>query len=567
MSANNAIAIASFHCPSSPEYAKTFAGHLPVRPPENENHGMRNFHLAGRSTVHAHNAMVATSHPLAALTAIEVLKAGGTAADATVAACALLGVIEPQSTGIGGDCFALIQPKSDGKIVSYNGSGRAPKAATVEWYLERNMHAIPTTGAHSVTIPGAVDAWATILRDHGRLGFDTVLQPAIKAAEDGYVVAPRVAFDWQGSLDKLRAGTNTQRYLLPHGAAPVAGDVIRQPELGRTLRAVASHGRDGFYAGAVAQDMVETLQSIGGLHTLEDFAAHTTQTTAPIGTSYKGHEVWQCPPNGPGITMLVMLNILSHFDLTKYPTMSVERFHLEAEAARIAYLMREQDIGDPAYVGVDIERILSKQFAADYARKIRMDALIDLPKVSPPINPSTVYITVVDRDRNVCSLINSVAHSFGSAVVSNETGVLLQNRGAGFRVEPGHPNCIAPGKRPLHTIIPGLMTKNGRTNLSFGVMGGQYQPVGQSRVVTNVLDYGLDVQEAIDQPRGLHYEGVYQLEDGVPAAIVEGLKKIGHQTTGVVGPLGGGQAIWIDWDRGTLTGGSDPRKDGCALGY
>lgn len=528
---------------------------------------MRNFHLAGRSTVHAQNAMVATSHPLAALTAIEVLKAGGTAADAAVAACALLGVIEPQSTGIGGDCFALIQPRGEGKIVSYNGSGRAPKAATAQWYLDRKMQAIPTTGAHSVTIPGSVDAWATILRDHGRLGFDTVLQPAIKAAEDGYVVAPRIAFDWHNALDKLRAGTNTPRYLLPHGAAPVAGDVIRQPELGRTLRAIASHGRDGFYAGAVAQDMVETLQSIGGLHTLEDFAAHSTETTAPIGTSYKGHEVWQCPPNGPGITMLLMLNILSHFDLTKYPPMSVERFHLEAEAARIAYLMREQDIGDPAYVGVDIERILSKEFAAGYAKKIRMDALIDLPKVSPPINPSTVYISVVDRDRNVCSFINSVAHSFGSAVVSNTTGVLLQNRGAGFRVEPGHPNCIAPGKRPLHTIIPGLMTGNGRTKMSFGVMGGQYQPVGQSRVVTNVLDYGLDVQEAIDQPRGLHYEGVYQLEDGVPAEIVEGLKKIGHQTTGIVGPLGGGQAIWIDWEKGTLTGGSDPRKDGCALGY
>lgn len=528
---------------------------------------MRNFHLAGRSTVHAQNAMVATSHPLAALTAIEVMKAGGTAADAAVAACALLGVIEPQSTGIGGDCFALIQPRGEGRITSYNGSGRAPKAATAQWYLEHEMNAIPTTGAHAVTIPGAIDAWATILRDHGRLGFDTVLQPAIKAAEDGYVVAPRIAFDWHNSLDKLRAGTNTQRYLLPHGAAPVTGDVIRQPELGRTLRAIASHGRDGFYVGTVAQDMVETLQSIGGLHTLEDFAAHTTETTAPIGTSYKGHDVWQCPPNGPGITMLVMLNILSHFDLTKYPTMSVERFHLEAEAARIAYLMREQDIGDTAYVGVDIERILSKEFAAGYARKIRMDALIDLPKVSPPINPSTVYITVVDRDRNVCSFINSVAHSFGSAVMSNKTGVLLQNRGAGFRVEPGHPNCIAPGKRPLHTIIPGLMTRNGRTNMSFGVMGGQYQPVGQSRVVTNILDYGLDVQEAIDQPRGLHYEGVYQLEDGVPAEIVEGLKKIGHQTTSIAAPLGGGQAIWIDWDRGTLTGGSDPRKDGCALGY
>jgi gamma-glutamyltranspeptidase/glutathione hydrolase len=524
---------------------------------------MRNFHLAGRSTVHAQNAMVATSHPLGALTAIEVLKSGGTAADAAVAACALLGVIEPQSTGIGGDCFALIQPKGEGKIVSYNGSGRAPKAATADWYIEHKMHAIPTTGAHSVSIPGAIDAWETILSDHGKLGLDTLLQPAIKAAEEGYIVAPRIAFDWKNGLEKLRSGTNTPRYLLPHGNAPVAGDVIRQPELGQTLRTVAKHGRDGFYKGAVAEDIVETLRGLGGLHTLEDFAAHTTETTTPIGTIYKGHDVWQCPPNGPGITMLVMLNVLSHFDLT----MSIERFHLEAEAARIAYLMREQDIGDPAYVDVDVNYILSKEFAEGYAKKIRMDRLLELPKVSPPINPSTAYISVIDKDRNVCSFINSIAHSFGSAVVSNKTGVLLQNRGAGFRVEPGHPNCIQPGKRPLHTIIPSLTTINGRAKMSFGVMGGQYQPVGQTRVLTNMLDYGLDVQEAIDQPRGLHYEGVYQLEDGVPKEIVEGLQKIGHKTTSIVAPLGGAQAIWIDWDKGTLTGGSEPRKDGCALGY
>src|SRR6202162_1713588 len=528
---------------------------------------MSNFHLAGRSTVHAQNAMVATSHPLAALTAIEVMRAGGTAADAAVAACALLGVIEPQSTGIGGDCCALVQPRGEGKIVAYNGWGRAPMAATAEWYLDHDIKAIPLTSAHAVSIPGAVDAWTVILRDHGKLGLDTLLQPAIKAAEEGYIVAPRNAFDWKNQFEKLKKGTNAERYLLPHGKAPVAGDVIHQPELGRTLRAIAKDGRDAFYKGAIAEDMVETLRGIGGLHTTDDFAAHTTETTTPIGTVYKDHDVWQCPPNGPGITMLVMLNILSRFDLTKFPAMSVERFHLEAEAARIAYMMREQHIGDPAQVNVDVKRILTPEFAEEYAGKIRMDRMLDLPAVTPPMNPSTVYITVVDRDRNVCSFINSIAHAFGSAIVSNKTGILLQNRAGGFRVQPGHPNCIGPGKRPLHTIIPSLVTKAGRAVMPFGVMGGQYQPVGQTHVLTNMLDYGCDVQEAIDMPRGLHYEGVYQLEDGVPAAIVEGLKKIGHKTTSVVGPLGGGQAIWIDWDKGTLTGGSDPRKDGCALGY
>src|SRR3981081_352903 len=475
--------------------------------------------------------------------------------------------MEPQSAGIGGVCSARVQPRGEGKIVAYNGSGRAPMAAEASWYLERNIRAVPLTSAHAVSIPGAGDAWATILRDHGKLGLDTLLQPAIKAAEEGYVVAPRIAFDWKNQFEKLKKGTNTERYLLPHGKPAVAGDVIRQPELGQTLRAIAKDGRDAFYKGAIAEDMVATLRGIGGLHTLDDFAGHTTETTAPIGTLYKDHDVWQCPTNGPGITMLVMLNILSRFDLTKFPALSIERFHLEAEAARIAYMMREQHVGDPAYVNVDVARILTEEFAEEYGSKIRMDRLLDRPNVSPPMNPSTIYITVVDKDRNVCSFINSVAHSFGSAIVSNKTGDLLQNRAGGFRIQPGHPNCIAPGKRPLHTIIPGLATKNGRAVMPFGVMGGQYQPVGQCHVLTNILDYGCDVQEAIDMPRGLHYEGVYQLWDGIPADIVEGLKKLGHKTTSVVGPLGGGQAIWIDWDKGTLSGGSDPRKDGCALGY
>src|SRR5216110_871175 len=324
---------------------------------------MRNFHLPGRSTVHALNAMVATSHPLAALTAIEVLRAGGTAAAAAVAACAVLGVIEPQSTGIGGDCFALIQPKGEGKITAYNGSGRAPMAAKAEWYLENKIHSVPLTSAHAVSIPGAIDAWTVILRDHGKFGLDRLLQPAIDAAEQGYVVAPRIAFDWKNQFEKLKNGTNTERYLLPHGKPAAAGDVIHQPELGKTLRAIAKNGRDAFYTGEIAADMVETLRGIGGLHTLEDFAAHSTETTSPIGTMYREHDAWQCPPNGPGITILVMLNILSRFDLTTFPALSVERFHLEAEAARIAYMMREQHIGDPAFVNVDVARILTPEFA------------------------------------------------------------------------------------------------------------------------------------------------------------------------------------------------------------
>src|SRR5258708_9649858 len=267
---------------------------------------MRNFHFAGGSTVHAQNAMVATSHPAAALVAVDVMRAGGTAADAAVAASALRAVIEPQSTGIGGDCFALIQPKGEGKLVAYNGSGRAPAAATAEWYLERKINSVPLTSAHAVSIPGAIDAWDTILRDHGKMGLDTLLQPAIKAAEEGYIVAPRIAFDWKNGFDKLKNGTNTERYLLPHGKPAVAGDVIHQPELGKTLRAIAKGGRDAFYTGAIAEDMVETLRGIGGLHTLEDFATHTTETTAPIATINKSPAPSRCPPNMSGPPPRVM---------------------------------------------------------------------------------------------------------------------------------------------------------------------------------------------------------------------------------------------------------------------
>src|SRR5262249_8294304 len=318
-------------------------------------------------------AMVATPTPLAAVGGVDGLGAGGRAADAAVAACALLGVIEPQSTGIGGDCFALLQKGGEGKISAYNGSGRAPMAAKAEWYLERKIHAVPITSAHAVSIPGAIDAWEVILRDHGKFGLDRLLQPAIDAAEQGYVVSPRNAFDWKNQFEKLKNGTNTVRYLLPSGKPAVAGDVIHQPELGKTLRAIASKGRDAFYKGEIAEDMVETLRGIGGLHTVEDFARHTTETTVPIGTDYKGYEAWQCPPNGPGITMLVMLNILARFDLKKYAPLSIERFHIEVEAARIAYMMREQFIGDPQQVDVDVARILAKNFAEEHVSKIRMD--------------------------------------------------------------------------------------------------------------------------------------------------------------------------------------------------
>jgi gamma-glutamyltranspeptidase/glutathione hydrolase len=354
---------------------------------------------------------------------------------------------------------------------------------------------------------------------------------------------------------------------LPNDSAPNVGDIVRQPQLAETLRSIAAHGRDGFYRGHVAEDIVATLRTAGGLHDLPDFADNATEVVTPIRTQYRAHEIWQCPPNGPGITALMMLNVLEGYDLSVFSPLSVERLHLEAEAARHAYLARERHVGDPRFVEVDIAKLLSPTFSDQIRQQIALDRVSDLPPAAAPMHPSTVYLCVVDRDRNACSLVNSVAYAFGSAIASAKTGVLLQNRGAGFRIESGHPNCIAPGKRPLHTLLAGLGTRRGRAVMPFGVMGGQFQPTGQVHVLTNVLDYGMDVQQALDLPRGFHLDGIYQLETGISDEVMSGLRQLGHTVARPNEPHGGGQAIWIDWDRGVLVGGSDPRKDGCALGY
>ena len=528
---------------------------------------MRDFQSPGRSTVHSLNGMAATSHPMASLAAIDMLRAGGTAADAAVAAAALLGVIEPQSTGIGGDAFALYTTGSTNRMIAYNGSGRAPLRATAEWYLDRGIRTIPLTGPHAVTVPGAVDMWATLLEQNGRKGLDTVLQPAIRAAHEGFAVAPRVARDWARNRDKLRNGVNARKYLLSDGEPPKIGSVVRQPALAETLRTIAAKGRDGFYCGLIADDIINTLRNAGGLHTLDDFLSHRTEVGKPIKTSYRGYEIWQCPPNGPGVAMLMMLNVLEGFDVAAHAPLSVERLHLQAEASRHAFLAREQHIGDPEFVSLDLDRLLSSEFAAETRRQIRFDRVGELPAAAPPMHPSTIYLCVVDRDLNVCSFVNSIAHAFGSAIVSAKSGVLLQNRGAGFRIEPGHANCIAPGKRPLHTLLAAIATKNERAIMPFGVMGGQFQAVGQVHVLCNMIDFAMDAQSALDLARAFHYDGVYQLESGISNTVMAELEQLGHLVARSEEPLGGGQAIWIDWESGVLTGGSDPRKDGCALGY
>ncbi len=529
---------------------------------------MRDFQLPGRSPAHGLNGMAATSHPLATLTALDMLRDGGNAVDAAVAACAVQCVVEPQSTGLGGDCFVLYAPAGKAPPIALNGSGRAPAAAETAWFLERGITAIELESPHAVTVPGAVDAWARLVADYGTRDLGELLRPAIALAEEGYAVHSRVAYDWVRAVEKLGANEHAARVFLPGGEAPAAGAVHRQPALAETLKRIAREGRDGFYTGAVAEDIVDYLRSLGGLHTLDDFARHEGEYVTPIKTGYRGVEVYQCPPNGQGIVTLIMLNIMSGFDLATLDPLGADRMHIAAETARLAYRDRDALIADPAKAEVPVEMLLSSDYADAMRGLIRPDrALSNLPPPGMGDHRDTVYLTVVDRDRNAISIINSLDPGFGSGLMSPKAGVMLHNRGACFVVDPDHPNTIAPDKRPLNTIIPGMLAEGTRAVMPFGVMGGHFQPTGQTHFLTNLIDFGMDVQEALDLARAFHFGDVLTLEKGIPDSVMEELAGRGHSVDRAEGPLGGGQAIWIDWQSGVLTGGSDPRKDGCALGY
>jgi gamma-glutamyltranspeptidase/glutathione hydrolase len=526
---------------------------------------MRDFELPGRSTAYAENGMAATSHPMATLVALDVLRAGGNAVDAAVAAVAVQCVVEPAMTGIGGDCFVLLAP-AEGGVVALNGSGRAPAAATAERLRELGVRELEGT-VHSVTVPGAVDAWAQLLERYGTRELAELLQPAIRCAEQGFVITPRVAYDWTRDGDRLMRSRGGRALYLLDGRAPEAGDRMRLPALARTLRSIAADGPDAFYRGELAERMVAYLNSEGGLHRLDDFAAASAQFVTPIRTSYRGLEVYECPPNGQGVIALLMLNILEGFELGALDPNGAPRLHLEAEATRLAFRDRNACLADPGAVDVPVERLLDKGYAAKLRSRIDpARALVELPPPLLPEHRDTVYLTVVDRARNVVSFINSVFDSFGSGLVCPETGVLFHNRGKSFALDPAHPNVIAPGKRPMHTIIPALAFEGGRRTIGFGVMGGHYQPVGHAHVLTNFVDFGLDPQAALDAPRAFAQDGELRLERGIARAAAEALARLGHKVTAAGKPLGGGQMVVVDHVRGVLIGGSDPRKDGLALG-
>jgi gamma-glutamyltranspeptidase / glutathione hydrolase len=527
----------------------------------------RNFQLPGRSPVIAENGLVSTSHPLASVSALEILKSGGNAADAAVAAAATLAVVEPHMTGIGGDCFAIIA-RPDGKVTCLNGSGRAPKGAAAEWYAENNFTEIPEHSAHAVTVPGAIRGWEALLAVYGTRSFNRLLADAIRYAEEGYAVAPRVARDWAMQAGTLRNDEGASRLFLPGGETPRAGQRHRQPELAATLRVIASKGADAFYTGAIAEEIASVLHAKGGFMTVEDIAEMRSSFLDPLSIAYADHDLLELPPSGQGLVAMMMLNILEILDARRHPPESVARYHALIEAARLAYSVRDAFLGDPDYMPVPAKDLISKSFAEKLAGQFdpsKRNEMITIPDVP---DADTVYISVVDRDRMSVSFINSLYGSFGAQIVTPKSGITLQNRGSCFRAEPGHPNAIGSSKRPLHTIIPAMVMKDGLPAISFGVMGGAYQPMGHAHVLTNILDHGMDPQAAIDHARIFwDDQGVIRAEAGIAPEAIESLRSMGHPVEAAINPHGGGQAVVIDRENGFLIGGSDPRKDGCALGW
>ena len=441
-------------------------------------------------------------------------------------------------------------------------------ALSSDGLLEKGFSRIERQSPHAVTIPGAVDAWIQLNRDHGIMDLDRLLAPAIAYARDGYPITQRVARDFAAAFEWLDADA---RIVFARDGGPIPlGARHAQPALAATLERIGREGRAGFYDGPVADEIIAKLRALGGCHTAEDFAAAIGEYVDPVHTSFRNHEVWQCPPNGQGVIALMLLNMMAGLAPGDTTPITPERMHLEIEAGRLAYRDRGLVLADPALANVPVRQMIDPAYAGNLRGRIMADRRLDpLPPSQLPRHSSTVYITVIDRDRNACSFINSLYDNFGTGIMAPESGVMLHNRGQGFVVDADHPNGVAPGKRPLHTLIPGMVTKDGRVTMSYGVMGGEYQAFGHMQFLTRHFDYGMDVQMAQDMPRFFPnpFGDFVEVEAPVPDDVRDTLRRMGHDIRPAGKPIGGSQAIGIDWETGLLTAGSDPRKDGCAMGY
>lgn len=537
--------------------------------------------FATRSEVIARNGMAATSQPLATQIAIDILKKGGSAVDAAIAANAAQGLMEPTGNGIGGDLFAIVWDNKTKKLYGLNASGRSPATLTLEEFRKRNLEYIPPFGPLPVTVPGCVDGWFELHQRFGRLPMQEVLAPAIEYCHDGFPVTEVIAAGWSGSKKTFEKYPGFLTTYFPNGKGPRTGDVFKNPMLGKTLQKIADNGRDEFYRGSIARTIGDYMQRHGGFLTYEDLAAHRSEWVDPVSTNYRGYDVWEIPPNGQGIAALQMLNVLEGYDLKKAGFGSADHLHWFAEAKKLAFEDRARLYADMDFVDVPVNRLISK----DYANERRK--LIDDNRAAKQYDPGlpytlehgdTIFLTVADKDRNMVSLIQSNYRGFGSGMCPDELGFCLQDRGQLFDLKEGRFNTYAPKKRPFHTIIPSFITKDGAPYMSFGVMGGAVQPQGHTQIVINMIDFGMNTQEAGDAPRIVHHGSSeptgQQMTDGGNVALESGfgqkvraeLKRRGHKVTSG-GSYGGYQAIRYDAKRGVYFGASESRKDGSAIGY
>jgi gamma-glutamyltranspeptidase/glutathione hydrolase len=530
----------------------------------------------------ATHGMVATSQPLAAQAGLAVLRAGGNAADAAIATNAVLGVVEPMSCGIGGDLFVIYWEAKTKKLYGLNASGRSPYDSNRDVFTRQGMTQIPSSGTPSWSVPGCVAGWEDLRSRLGTWSLARLLEPAIHHAESGFPVTEIIAADWKSSAPLLQKWPDSSRTFLPSGRAPAAGEIFRNPELAASYRAIASDGTDAFYRGSIAAEIVAFSKAQGGFFSLRDFADHKNDWVEPVSTTYRGHTIFELPPNGQGIAALEMLNMLEGYDLRSLGPQSPEYWHLLIEAKKLAFADRATFYADPDFAPLPVQQLISKPYGD--RQRARIDpqrAARDVPPGDPRLeHGDTIYLTVVDADRNCCSFIQSNFNSFGSGVVPGHVGFALQNRGCLFSLDAKHLNRLEPHKRPFHTIIPALAMKNDQPWLVFGVMGGDMQAQGHVQVLVDMIDFDMNVQHAGDAARVRHSGsasptsepadpagGTVYVESGISDSIVETLKAKGHRVMRARSGFGGYQAIEIDWKHGTLSGGSDPRKDGCAVGY
>ena len=525
-----------------------------------------------RSTVHARHGMVATSQPLAAMAGLRMLMEGGNAVDAAVATAAALSVVEPFYTGVGGDLFALVWMDSEKQVRSLNGSGRAPAAASIDELKAQGLSDIPYFSPYTVTVPGTVDGWYTLLQKYGSMPLANILEPAIAYAEDGFPVSDIIAWLWDSTIPRLSQHPSGSELMLD-GRAPRHGEVVRLPELARTLRTIAEGGPEAFYQGELAEKTAAFVQEQGGWLATEDLAAHTSTWDEAISTDYRGVTVWECPPNNHGLAALMALNIAEGFDIKAMGFQTPDTYHHLIEAMRLAFADAFRYIADPRKSQVPTDELLSKDYAEKRRSLVKGDkALAQAIPGDLKVGSDTVYVSCVDQEGNACSLINSLYERFGTGLVVPGTGIALHNRGSLFSLSPTRPNALEPGKRPYHTIIPAIATRNGELWLSFGVMGMFQQPQGHLQALVNMIDFDLDPQAALNALRfSVQLKGGVALEEGLPASTFQDLKNRGHEAFMLEGYeryiFGGGQIIERDVDTGVLRGGSEPRKDGCAIGW